>query len=837
VYETKVKRKIDEINLEIRHIHFNVIIIMRAFPLIDIKNNPETNTTEIAPIGFPIKIASVFKNDLIEALSATNKVLCMRFSVLTRKELVDSIHSGCRVLQLNCNYTEDDCLCLEGPYGSVDRVPFKEIQEIFSPKPGPSCKLNELSTVTESQEVTSLTEDAKFTCKLLEKQQLLKESHIKFRNSNMNSSSSIDQSTFDTNKVVDVLILGSNNSWNLVNLFISLKIPHIIIFNFSDNEKNFRLKQCENECINYFSLYFYQELVAQKTVFDAYDIACSKVFDYLGEKYFDGKPKSFFTQVIGAGPLLLPEDTDHNEVLFGHGRFPLAVGELEDISNTISPTNIEKLYLPFTARCIDFYNVVKKLTEHRGFLELTGPRGAGKTTFVLQLGYYLLKRSLFHDGIFYIPMKYLKKKAPLGYQFKDLIKDVLGLNIQYGFKSCLKGKNMLIIFDDFDMLYKEIEFCRLFFRALKECNIPCIAVCTSEKSSKDNTIKRSKTSSSQFNERKEEIKQELFSQNLSWELLDLTQEELALTLHALIKDDNDNNFISIEELKQLPVIHQAHGNPRHVIDQLLEGNIQVRNKTVQIDPFYKEHMDFEEHYMQNKEISGGPTPYPFTRNLSHQVDNSPGISFNEGFGVPEYIRHKSYLGPRRSPLRTPLKDIPLLKTKSVPCESADTPDTQLDRQDSGKSSNSIRHEGIELALEPPGRKPKDLSEGLSAFGRPSSQEDLGKSPMQFPRIEYRRNWEAPHLNMRGLDMEMMEKDEKVDKGGVIIEKECEDEGSSESGEEDEYYDEPEYKEERNKQLRMKKANRALGSVRRLKRLKPRRSQRNPQANKRLKSRE
>jgi len=707
VYETKIKRKIDEINMEIRHRYFNVIAIMRACPMIDVKENPDTNTTEIIPIGFPIRIASVFKYDLMESLAASNKVLCMKFGVLSRKEFIDSVHSGCRVLQLNCNYTEDGYICLEGPNGTVDRVSFKEIRDIFNPKlcsPNKTGESTPTITVSECSKMTSLTEDANFTCKLLEKQQKIIESQGKSGSSPTNNnqvevrdpmntstgSQMGDTTHLENTKVVDVLILGSKNSQKLTELFISLKIPHIIAFEFNDNEKNFRHKLCENECIDYFSLYFYQELIAQKTVFDAYDIACSKVFDYIGEKYFDGKPRSYVSQIIGNGPLLFPHDTDHSEVLFGPGRFPLAVGDLEDISNTTSPTNIEKLYLPFTGRCVDFYQVMKKITENRGFLEITGPHGLGKSTFVLHLGYYLLGRNLFPDGIFYIPVKYLKRKSHLGYQFKDLVKDTLGLDIQYGFKSCLKGKNMLIIFDDFDLFYsKDASFCKLFFRALKDCNIPCICVTTCQRISDESMRKSQRSSASShntvepYNEKKEEIKRELFKQDMLWELTDLTEDELALTLHAIIKDEEDTNSISIEELRALPVIHQAQGNPKFIIDQLLEGNIQVRNKTAQIKQFYKEHIDFEEHYMQSREIEAAMTPYSFSRNPSHQTDSSN--TSLRGYGEVE-LSHQQSVPARRGSLLVnmsveELSD--LHKSKSYRYENPESQELPITKTSSG----------------------------------------------------------------------------------------------------------------------------------------------------------
>jgi len=945
-YEAKIKKKIDEINMEIRQKYFNVINIMRAAPIIDIQPGLD-NTVESVPVGFPTRLASVYKHELIDALSEANKVLCMKFGLLTRKELIEAVHSGCRVLQLNCTYTEDNCLCVETEFGVVDRITFSELRQIFTPKvccnssPKPitmpslpedaafesellpkvnackahhnkedikklsalpedakfesellpkvnACKahhnkddIKKLSALPEDatfesellpkvnackahhakdeikkmsalpedanfesellpkvnackahhnkdevksslpedaafekellpkinackahhtkeeiQKMSALPEDANFESELLPKvnackahhakdeikkmsalpedanfeSELLpkvnackahharegdvksslpedaafekdllpkinacKAHHKKSNDSNHEEGSSQDikkmsslpedanfeaellpktnacklqhSKTFEeenpqemsTNlsrnssfqasllpkttlakahtamhyrtrgaapsespdeedeekecvstiqhppvqeggKIVDVLLLGVKNNRNLAELFVSLKVPHIITFEFLNVEIDFRHKVYEDECIDMFSLYFYQELIAQKSIYDAFEAASVKVFEYLGEKFFEGKPQSYITQIIGKGPVLLPEGADHSEVLFGPGRFPLANGRIEDISNSTYPTNIEKMYIPYTGRRKDFYGIIPKLVQTRGFFELTGAPGVGKTAFALHVGYFILNRDIFTDGVFYIPLKTLREKSFLGYQMKDLLRDTLGIDVQFGFLSQLKGKNMLLIFDDFDLLYDdEIEYCRLFFRAVKQCKIACIAITTRESSSDPQKTPRIMQRS---HEREQEINTELLSdKDLKWELQGLIERDFLLMLQAFIKPEDDRHSITVDELKTIEIVQQCEGNPKLLLDCLIGGKIKLGEKVLEINPLYKEELEFEEHYTNNLELLSMPSVH-YSRFIS---TNSDFRNYTRGLSKiePDFHHHTS----------------------------------------------------------------------------------------------------------------------------------------------------------------------------------------------------
>jgi len=226
----------------------------------------------------------------------------------------------------------------------------------------------------------------------------------------------------------------------------------------------------------------------------------------------------------------------------------------------------------------------------------------------LHFGYFILHRDIFADGVFYIPLKALREKS-LGYQMKDLLYDTLGIDVQFGFLSQLKNKDMLLIFDDFDLLYdEEIEYCRLFFRAVKQCKIACIAITTLD----SQFLQKSP-------EREQEITTELLDKDLRWELHGLSEQDLLLMLQAYIKHENDRHSIKLDELKTLDIVHQCQGNPQQVLDSLIAGELKLGEKVLELDPAYKEALEFEKGFTTDLELLSIPS-VQYSRFLSSHSD-------------------------------------------------------------------------------------------------------------------------------------------------------------------------------------------------------------------------
>ena len=769
--------------MEIRHRFFNVIIILRAAPIVDVGNDEQLfeshmhhrhhSDDEIHPIAFPTRLASSFKNNLMDSLNACNKVLCMKFGILTRKELIDSLLSGCRVLQLNCVYSEKNYLCVEGPYGAVDRISFEDVQSIFSPKNlfgnSPRNTIDNLLTSTFAK-LSSLAEN------LAENNQTEKNgsnneiqeaagSEIQQRQPNFSRASILSRKSTAfcqaENKLLDVLILCVKNNRELADLFISLKIPHIITFEFLGYEENFWQKTCQDQCIELFTIYFYEELVVPRTISEAFEIAYDKVFEHLGEKFFDGKPKSHVLNVIGRGPILLPEDADHNEALFSPNKFPLSNGPIDDISSTIYPSNIEKISAPLTGRKKEMYTVIQKIGEDRGFLEVTGAPGVGKTTFILHAGYNILNRHHFSDGVHYVPLKNLKYGKDPDFQVKDLLWEALGLNVQNGFANFFKGKSMLIIFDDFDVLYDiDVEYPRLFLLTLKECKIPCIMVTT--KRSDDSTKGQECDFSNSIEEssaRRKEIEEELLDSNARIELPSLNEEELALILQSLTKG-NEKNIVKLDELRDCRQIKEANGSPQYIIESLFEQKIEVNGRTLEMCPSFYSSLDFESHYVYNNDIEYEMSPTNFRKAFSTQPELSKMISVLEPSSSQPGLQNSrkgSFLNSHQN-----IDDIyELYKSKSSYFENKDLADLPFIKAMSGGLKPPNQLEAIRWAGKENRYKKKSYESYSSMMNQKMiSAENLPDSKMKKTRSHKISGdtLDCSHVSLSDLEIDMVRRE-------------------------------------------------------------------------------
>ena len=69
-------------------------------------------------------------------------------------------------------------------------------------------------------------------------------------------------------------------------------------------------------------------------------------------------------EILGEGPVLLPEDFDHDQSLYGSNHWrstELKKGSLIDMSRLRAPTNIPKSVKPLTGRRIEIHKLAKYL--------------------------------------------------------------------------------------------------------------------------------------------------------------------------------------------------------------------------------------------------------------------------------------------------------------------------------------------------------------------------------------------------------------------------------------------------------------------------------------------
>ena len=423
-------------------------------------------------------------------------------------------------------------------------------------------------------------------------------------------------------RLFDVLILAMEYEESIAKLFIELKVPpHIIAFKFNKpHDSTFRDKIYQDTYMEYFCMNFYNELVLQKSILEAFNNAKVKAFVSLKTKFFYGQSDVNFNEIIGQGPVLLPEEIDHNEVLFHPQRFRLENGVVEDLSSSQCLTNIKKIMTPFTGRNKELYEISQKLSKQVKFIEVTGSEGVGKTMFALQAGFSAVSNGLFSDGVFYVPLKKVIENIDAKYQVKDLLKEIFGVEpVKEVMQGYFRNKKMLLLFDNFE-LYKAdlIEFPPHFLMTLREQEISTVIITNKsgpgpsvtkeieEKLRKNLTLKRSKQTC-----------EEIFGEAYQINLKRFSEKELALIIESLV--DNKQSKDSLENLSESPIVKQANGSAKYVVEKLLKGEFKVNKNTVlQVDGVYLEDLQFEMGYF---EAENNVNMIPFMGGISRNRSN------------------------------------------------------------------------------------------------------------------------------------------------------------------------------------------------------------------------
>ena len=549
----------DDINTEIRQGYFNVLILMRASPVVELCSiqASQDQQGETKAIGFPTRVASFYKYDVLKALRARRKNLYLKFEILTKANLIDSLQNGCRIMQLNCDVVKVGGVVLEDSIGQADLISYKELKEIFTPK--------QFQNLANLQPQTPQTTTG--------------------NNLIQQPAPQPQPNPYASEHFLELLILGAKNDFPTANFFADeLKIPHVIYFQFLNKEFDFRHKMYEDNCIDKFSQFFLEDIIDGYSIRESFNRAHERTFDSLSERFFESRDNSYIKNIIGEGPMILPENSDHSEVFYGVEDFMLNDGKVEDISNVGHPTNITEKILPFTGRNNDIYAVAKLLvTSKHQFVKLIGEPGVGKTAFALQTGRFLLSRQLYPDGVFYFALRNLRNQ-----QLKDMMKDTFGPKFENNMKHFFRDSKMLLIFDDFDIYYaKDQDFPRLIFLTLRECGIATLVITSSRK--KQETITKKKWQQEYETEQKEIEDEFLRAERI---LKPMKDEEMAYVLLSMSKLDKSMN-IDIEKIKSCQGIRQAEGNPRVLLNSLMDRKVMIDRRVLELNPIYLDqvHLD------------------------------------------------------------------------------------------------------------------------------------------------------------------------------------------------------------------------------------------------------
>ncbi|MCP4348145.1 MAG: tetratricopeptide repeat protein [Desulfobacterales bacterium] len=176
---------------------------------------------------------------------------------------------------------------------------------------------------------------------------------------------------------------------------------------------------------------FYHALLRGKTVQEAFDIGASRVA---------ADPDTILPEQEAEKFLLVPEYGNHDEVVFENA----PGGVWQDVSPGLACHYLPAFPEDFVGRSRDMQQVLDAVNGR--LTTLRGAPGIGKTALSKAVGYYLLERNIFRDGIYFIELR--GAQSAEGVRFA--VSEELGIKAEND-RQLFQGigdKNMLLILDN-----------------------------------------------------------------------------------------------------------------------------------------------------------------------------------------------------------------------------------------------------------------------------------------------------------------------------------------------------------------------------------------------------
>ena len=518
-----------------------------------------------------MKTPNFLRSDLLETLSEKNKVLNMKFEILTEETLRSALDTGSRILYVGSDVVHPDGLVLEREEGGCDLFTYKDLKRSYRGS---------------------------------------KVRWFQAAGGGLAGGSNIE-----------LAIVGTKNDEKFANFLAQdLDIKHVIYFKFHGEkfQDHYREQWYEDVYVTKFIQFFLNELVTGKSVEDSFDFAHQDAIHCISESFFHSHLKDA-TEYMAPGAILLPDRSElnfHHEKLFGFGNYILPDGKPEDISTRRPPSNVRKTFLPFFGRANEMDAVIEQLfsksSSNNQFIKIQGVSGVGKTRFVLELAYRLLQRCCFEDGIFYIPLCRLKSMT-----FFELLENTLNLRglgqkINTNLQSLFRNKKMLLIFDDFDLFYTEhLEFPPVIFPALKRSKVKVIITCTKYEL-KGKIASTKKELWERFKEKQKAKEDEYVGK--TYDLNPLDNEQLAHLVVSLTDPNIDG--VSEQDVLNHPKLAQIQGIPKDLIKALYREKFVFKDKLLEINPYLKQYLDLDKRYGEIIKIGQDPIIRVNAQNIS-----------------------------------------------------------------------------------------------------------------------------------------------------------------------------------------------------------------------------
>ena len=417
--EQETNDKLEFLFDKIRQKNQNLILVLRAFSLVEIENGEVYEPENIC------NFFSNFRENLSRVLMKEQKLINIHFDIATESKIKSYLTEGCRVLHITSYSNKRECLVLE--------------------------KEDSSSLVLNPEEIVQLLGDG------------LRKHGVDLIVFATPQSFELGQYVFEESLVPNVVCFDYKDY---------LTSPYLT-----------QVQILIEKTLGKFCDEFYKHLIKGKSLGEAWSIAkdVSDYFALENKVVFEHIPHRK-GNYQGKGPVLLGDAKSalfsDEEVGILSSQARLQSGSLFDTSKPKPPTNIKKRENAFVGRKCLMYKAVSAL-KHKKILHVNGVKGIGKSSLLKRVGYFLNAHNYFKEGIFHIG---LRKKSTISEFMKELMNEGL-VEEEVDIRKSFEEKDMLIILDDCEDLIRASgeSFANLLQILNQECGIAfCVLSCPVE---------------------------------------------------------------------------------------------------------------------------------------------------------------------------------------------------------------------------------------------------------------------------------------------------------------------------------------------------------------------